>query len=183
MREDSRSKLLTFVSHCILNQNSVVKGRAVAKGVLKEIIEVFIELGIGIIQLPCPETGYIGLKRFWHTREQYDNIGFREYCHRLAEEAADLALEYERNGYRILAIVGIKRSPSCGVRETTLGWRGGDPRKAGEYRRVKGTGVFMEILKEAFEHRGLKPIMTDIDVSRLSESAAELRNLFESLVH
>jgi len=160
----------------------VVKELAVSKGILKEIVDVLAELGVGVVQLPCPETGYAGLRRFWYTREQYDNIGFRRYCRRIAEEAVDLALEYQRNGYRIVCVIGIRGSPSCGVKMTTQGWLGGDPKKVGECIRVEGMGVFMEVLKEVFESRGLKPAMTDIDVAGLKESAEELRSFLGGLV-
>ncbi|RLE72008.1 MAG: hypothetical protein DRJ37_03795 [Thermoprotei archaeon] len=182
MKEDSRSRLLVFVAHCILNQNAVVKELAVAKGILKEVVDALAELGVGLIQLPCPETGHAGLKRFWHTREQYDSVGFRRYCYYLAEEAVNTALEYENNGYKVLAVIGIRGSPSCGVTQTTTGWLGGDPRKAGEYNRVEGAGVFMEILREVFESYGLKPAMTDVDVNRLKESATELRRFLGDLI-
>lgn len=48
-----RNKKLLIVSHCIINQNSVVEPLARAKGAFPVIIKL-LEEEIGIIQLPCP---------------------------------------------------------------------------------------------------------------------------------
>ena len=53
---DVRSKKVVLVSHCILNQNSVVNDLARAKGAYREIVETIMDNDIGIHQLPCPET-------------------------------------------------------------------------------------------------------------------------------
>ena len=180
--EDVRGLRVVYVSHCVLNQNSVVRGLAVRGGILSEVVGVLDGLGLGVVQLPCPETGYLGLKRWWQVKDQYDCVGFRKYCRRLAEEAVSLALEFEGNGVRVVAVVGIRGSPSCGVRETSTGWVGGDPSKAGRSVRVWGMGVFMEELEKAFREAGLSVPMTDVDVSRLKESAAELREFLGRLV-
>lgn len=180
--KDARGMKVVFVSHCVLNQNSVVRELATRSGMLSEIVRVLDRLGLGIVQLPCPETGYCGLKRWWQTKEQYDSVGFRRYCRRLAEEAADLAAEFEGNGIKVVAVIGIRGSPSCGVKETTVGWTGGNPARAGECRRTRGMGVFMEEVRRAFEERGLKPIFTDVDSSRPEDSARELERELESLL-
>lgn len=177
MLGDARSGRVVFVAHCILNQNSVVRELAVRGSLLSEVVRVLEELDLGIVQLPCPETLHAGLRRFWQTSDQYDSIGFRKLCKRLAEQAADLAEEFERNGIRVVAVIGIRRSPSCGVTETTRGWIGGNPVKATEYEVVKEPGVFMRVLKKVFEARGLKPLYADVDVSRLEDSAKELREV------
>jgi hypothetical protein len=53
--KDNRSKKVIFVSHCILNENTRYLGGAFRKSAVKEILEVFQNQDIGIIQLPCPE--------------------------------------------------------------------------------------------------------------------------------
>lgn len=178
---DARGMRVVFVSHCVLNQNSVVRGLAVREGMLEEIVDVLREFKLGIIQLPCPETGYLGLKRWWQVRDQYDSVGFRRYCKRLAEEAARLALEFEKNGIKVVSIIGIRGSPSCGVTETSTGWVGGNPAEAGRYEKIKGKGVFMEELERAFRKYGLSVKMTDVNVSSLKESAQEIRSFLREL--
>jgi len=178
---DRRGYKVAFVAHCILNQNAVVHGLASAEGIVKEIVDFFYERGVGLVQLPCPELGYAGSMRFWQSREQYESVGFRRYCRRLAEDQADLALELERGGCRVLAVVGIRGSPSCGVSETySANWRG-DPRRAEPGTKVGREGVFMEELKRAFESRGLRPAFVDVDHEEVGKSIKTLISLWENL--
>ncbi len=146
--KDLRSKKIIFLAHCLLNQNSVVMGLARRRGPVEELLQAVIGEGIGIVQLPCPETCYYGLRRFWGVREQFDNPGFRNYCRRLASEIENLVREYIRNGYDIIGIIGIKGSPSCGVTESgsSESWIG-PPYEAKEYNKAKKSGIFMEELR------------------------------------
>ena len=60
----NRSKKLAILSHCILNQNSVVKGEYKDINTFLPFVKNLFENNIGILQLPCPETEYYGLKRW-----------------------------------------------------------------------------------------------------------------------
>jgi len=144
---DARSKRVILLAHCLLNQNSVVVGKARRPGPVKEVLELLSDAGIGIVQLPCPELTYYGLRRFWAVKEQFDNPGFRSHCRRLAEEVAAIVQEYIRNGYEVLGVVGVNGSPSCGVNEhgSAPDWMG-PPTEAREYSREPGPGVFAEEL-------------------------------------
>ncbi|OYT27993.1 MAG: hypothetical protein B6U95_05175 [Thermofilum sp. ex4484_82] len=177
MRNDFRSYKVAFISHCIINQNSVVYGLARKEAILKKLIDLLHDYNIGLIQLPCPETSYLGLRRFWQSKEQYASMGFKSLCKKIAEQASTLALEYVRNNYEIVAVIGIKGSPSCGVTETFSSDWIGDPSKASDGKRVKGMGVFMEELKKSFEKRGIQVLFTDVDVHDIEKSAIELKKL------
>ncbi len=148
---DARSRRVILLAHCLLNQNSVVVGKARMPGPVKEILELLSDSGVGIVQLPCPELTYYGLRRFWAVKEQFDNPGFRAHCRRLAEEAAAIVQEYIRNGYEVLGFVGVNGSPSCGVREHGSGDWMGDPREAGGYSREPGPGIFVEELMRVLD--------------------------------
>lgn len=76
MVEDKRSKKVALVAHCLLNQNAKVNGFAFFPAMIIEIIELLKKHNYGILQLPCPETIYAGLHRWWYVRDQYDNPGF-----------------------------------------------------------------------------------------------------------
>ena len=149
---DNRSSRIILLAHCLLNQNSVVIGKARRKGVVEELLQLIMKEGIGIVQLPCPETYFYGLRRFWGVREQFDNPGFRNYCGKLAQEMKDLVTEYLRNDYEVLGVVGIKGSPSCGVSESgsSESWMG-PPHEAKEYTKVGKEGIFMEELSKKLE--------------------------------
>lgn len=110
-----RSKRIVFVSHCILNQNTVVYDLARAKGAYKDIIIELMNNDIGIHQLPCPEYRYLGIKREPMTKEQYDTSEFRTMNKSIAEGAVNIIKEYTNNGYEVLGIIGINESPTCSI--------------------------------------------------------------------
>lgn len=110
-----RSKKIVLVSHCILNQNTVVYPLARAKGSYKDIIIELMNNDIGIHQLPCPEYRYLGLKREPMSKEQYDTKKFRKINKSIAIEVVDVVKEYIKNGYEVLGIIGINESPTCSI--------------------------------------------------------------------
>lgn len=70
--------------------------------------------------MPCPELTYAGLLRPSQTKEQYDTPAFRRHCRQIASSTADQVEEYVRNGFKVLAILGVEGSPTCGVEETSF---------------------------------------------------------------
>ncbi len=59
-----RSKKIVLLGHCILNVNSKVEGLAQYENNSLELLEYLIENKFGIIQLPCPEAGFYGMRRW-----------------------------------------------------------------------------------------------------------------------
>ncbi|KPV61686.1 MAG: hypothetical protein AOA66_1656 [Candidatus Bathyarchaeota archaeon BA2] len=121
MIQDKRSRKIVVVAHCILNQNSRVLGIAYYPGMIKEIVDVLRKCEVGVVQMPCPELTYAGLLRGIQTKEQYDTPAFRRYCRQIASGIADQVQEYSRNGFKVLAVLGVDGSPTCGVDETSPG--------------------------------------------------------------
>jgi predicted secreted protein len=111
-----RSKRVVFISHCILNQNAVVHPLARAKGAYKDIIKELMDNEIGIHQLPCPEYRHLGLKREPMTKEDYDTYDFRIINKNIAMDAVGIIIEYLKNGYEVLGIIGINESPTCSIK-------------------------------------------------------------------
>jgi len=120
MNQDKRGRKIVVVAHCILNQNSRVQGIAYYPGMINEIVDVIRKHEVGIIQMPCPELTYAGLLRPSQTREQYDTPAYRRHCRQIASSTADQIQEYGRNGFKVLAILGVEGSPTCGI-EADLG--------------------------------------------------------------
>jgi predicted secreted protein len=131
------------VAHCLLNPLTRVKGLE----------------GTGfcpsgpVVQLPCPEALYLGLDRWAVTRNQLDLPQFRRFCRSIASQYADLLEMLSRKGVGI-RVVGVARSPSCGVNTTTRGYEGGRVREAA-HEVVPGPGLFMEELLEELKKRGV----------------------------
>jgi len=130
-----RSKRLVLLSHCILNQNAIVEPLARAPGALGGIVRTWLEAGVGLLQLPCPELLDRGPTRAQAERASYDTAAHRALCRRILEPVRAQVQAYRQAGYEIVGLIGIGNSPSCGVQTTHEGGAV-----------VPGRGVFMEEL-------------------------------------
>ena len=166
----NRSKKIAIISHCIINQNSVVKGEYKDMNVFFPFIKKLFENNIGILQLPCPETECYGLRRWGHVKEQFDNCGYRQYAEKIINSFLEIIKEYLNNGYEIVGIYGIAGSPSCGVNLTcSANWEG----EISSYKdkediisRVKminESGIFIEIFKSILDKNKINIPFYDID--------------------
>lgn len=149
MLKDKRSGKIALVAHCILNQNSRVLGLAKYAGMIDELVELFLKKGYGVVQMPCLELIYGGLKRWSQTKEQYDTSMFRKLCREIAKSVAEQVQEYLNNGVNVALVIGVEGSPSCGVNETSKGYFGGIVEETGEQKSesVKGSGILIEELR------------------------------------
>jgi len=149
--KDRRGRRIIFLAHCLLNQNAKVDGLAGYRGACEPLVRLLTRAGVGIIQLPCPETTCLGLGRPMGTDtvEQYDTAKYRAVCRKLARAAVREMKAYQGAGYRILCVLGVEGSPSCSVDRA--------PKLVGGKRRmVRGCGLFMEALKSESVRAGLK---------------------------
>ena len=115
---DARSGKLIFVSHCILNQSAKVRGIAVFPGSVRPVVDLLLDHGVAIFQMPCPEMTYLGAMRWGQVRDQYDSPMFRRHCQNLADGVMEQALEYRRSGYQVLGFIMVDGSPVCGLKKT-----------------------------------------------------------------
>lgn len=163
-----RSKRVLAVCHCLLNSNAKVYPLAACPGVQLEALRPYLDAGVGLVQLPCPETALLGLNRWGMTREQYDQPALRRAMRDMLQPSLDQLEAFTRAGYEIVGLVGVDGSPNCGVRVTCEGFQGGEPGapevdlpgQLGCLRAVPGQGVFMQALTAMAEERGLRlPLM------------------------
>ncbi len=140
-----RNRKIVVLCHCLLNSNAKVAGLAQYGGAFAPQVEKCLASGAGIIQLPCPETTYLGLQRWGMTRNQYDTPFYRRHCRNLLAPYLDQILEYREHGYHIEEVVGVDGSPSCGVHVTCEGYCGGlvDDQPSPSIQQVAGKGVFL----------------------------------------
>ncbi len=189
--KDKRSRKIVVLAHCLLNQNSKVFGIAIAPGAIPEIVEFLLKHEIGILQMPCPEMMYWGIRRWGMVREQYNVPFFREFCKRIAKEIVFQISDYVKNGYKVLAIVGADGSPVCGVNWTNeeIGSRWGGfleeeilRRKPPKQKFVRGEGIFIEILRRELDANNIKiPFLAYPEFSELG-SISELVNKLKELL-
>ena len=157
------SDKVVFLMHSVLNMNVRAPGIAVHRGPIEDVYRFLLDRGFEVVQIPCPETSFVGLRRWWFTRELYDSVGYRRHCRQLAEAVADLAEAYHRRGAK-LYFVGQGLSPTCGLRMTQSDptWGGKPFQVPLEPPAVVGKGVFVEELERALAQRGLPVRMTDV---------------------
>jgi len=133
---DKRGGKFIYVSSCLLNQNRRFPGIAVSEGAIPGLFEEIMRNGIGIEQLPCPEClGWGGISRdsvFRFIPIFYRYSGSRLYplikamgrvwlykyrrlCKRRAHEIVRDIKSARSSGYRILSIIAMNDSPTCGA--------------------------------------------------------------------
>jgi predicted secreted protein len=141
-------RTVCYLAHCLLNANAKVDEGARCAGVSSPVLALLRDRGCTIRQMPCPELGFAGTRRFWAVREQYDTPVYRAHCRRLAEPVAAQIRADLASGARVV-LVGIDGSPSMGVEITAASpeW-GGRPDKPRDedYPVTLGAGLFVETL-------------------------------------
>jgi predicted secreted protein/GNAT superfamily N-acetyltransferase len=179
---DKRSHRVILVAHCVLNQNAKIDQCAHYPGTVKEVAQVLIDAGAGIVQMPCPELVYLGLDR------QADRAAARtvpsedtRVAHRMGEARGqvicrELALslvyqveEYRKNGFEVLGIVGINGSPTCGVE---VNWANDQEQP--------GPGVFIRELNGELERREIALAMRGIRAYEPGKAVAAVTGLIET---
>ena len=103
-KEDKRGKKIIFVSSCLMNTNNKVCGLARYSGMCREVFDTLCDNGLGIQQMDCPETLYLGIQRWWYTKNLYDCRGFRDHCRQLAERVVTYMEEYARKTSELLGL-------------------------------------------------------------------------------
>lgn len=181
MFEDSRSKNILIVAHCVLNQNAVSDGTAEYPGALEEIVNMAVRNGVGVVQMPCPELSCLGLDRGnirggqspvvrenTRIRAMMKEEPAASRMKELVRQVADQIREYRKHHFNILGIVGINRSPSCGVDTTSK-----------NNREVKGSGVFMDALEMELKEMDLSISFMGIKPSVIGKGLALLEKTFK----
>lgn len=170
-------KEILVVSHCILNNAAKV---AQDESELAEeyrsrdaLMNAVMERGIQLLQLPCPEFMMYGAKRWGHVKDQFDNPFFRAGCRKMLEPIIAQLEEYASldERFRIIGIVSVEGSPSCGMHLTCRGDAGGEivEDSVSPVRMSNESGVFMEELKGMLKQEGL-----EIPVLTIEEAAAQI---------
>ncbi len=177
MFHDGRSKRVIFLAHCLLNQNAISDGTAVCPAAFKNALQLLLDAGTGIIQMPCPELCCLGLDRGDSCGTDrpavVENTGIRQAMQEppASERLAVLAgqvlrqiTEYHRHGFEILGIVGANRSPTCGVETTS---------DHGE--EIEGRGLFIEAIAYRLAQESLAVPM--VGVKRPEDAAGKIKAL------
>lgn len=158
-----RGKNVFIICHCLLNSNAKIFPLADTSGVYVNDISPLMKIGVGLVQLPCPETCYLGMNRWGMTKEQYDHQAYRDFCKTILYPIMLQITAYAKAGYSISGVAGMDGSPNCGITKTCLGYRGGEicynsaSDLSSELELVSGRGIFMEIFEELLKVEGIVP--------------------------
>lgn len=168
-------KNILVVSHCILNNAAKVAddGAGLAEEYRQrdEMMQAVLDKNVQLLQLPCPEFIMYGSRRWGHVKDQFDNPFFRSRSRELLKRTLMQLREYasNTNRFRLLGIVSVEGSPSCGYRLSCRADWGGEINEtvceaggaAAKVRMVNEPGVYMEVLAGMLEESGLElPILT-----------------------
>lgn len=182
MFADERSKTIVFVAHCILNQNSISDGTAAYPGPIKEIMKLLCISDVGIVQMPCPELLCLGLDRGnsdgsdcpileENTRIRM-MMGRRSATSKIKQLVQHLIFqisEYRNYGFDIRGIVGVNRSPSCGVDTTSK-----------NNQEIEGQGVFIEALCNELKKNKIHVKIVGIKAFEPEKAVKAMQNLIGS---
>ena len=182
MFRDRRSKKVVFVSHCILNANSISDSTADYAGVNVPILTALADSGVGISQMPCPELMCLGLDRGdvrggerlvvienTRIRRELEREDISGKIETYVEQTVHQIEEYLRHGFSVLGIIGVDRSPSCGVATTS-----------DENREIPGRGLFMQRLSEELESRNLAISLIGTKGSRVQNALVDIQMMLTS---
>lgn len=179
MFTDARSKKIVLVTHCILNQNSISDGTADFPGSDCGVVNLLLQEGIGIIQMPCPELNCLGLDRGdvkgaertviienTRIRKMMNKKDAKEVLNSIVKNIVCQIEEYLIYGFTIVGIIGINRSPSCGVNTTSR-----------NNMEVEGAGVFIAALQKELKKREINIPFIGIKASETKKSIKDLKEL------
>ncbi|NLJ77594.1 MAG: hypothetical protein GX325_10125 [Peptococcaceae bacterium] len=179
MFPDVRGRKILIVAHCIFNQNAVMNSVASYPGTMEKVANLIMDAKIGILQMPCLEMNTLGLDR--GKIEGYkDGITVENTRIRgaLEENIPDKIMndfvnyiilqikEYMRYGFTIVGIVGINRSPTCGVNTTSANGV-----------EVEGEGIFIQKIKRELKNLNIEIPFVGVKGSEPEKSVADLKAL------
>jgi len=151
-----------ILGHCILNMNTRAPGISAWRGAIIPLLRSLQRYRGEIHQYPCLEAAIVGMRRWWHVKEQYDTFTMRSASRAVAGMYADY---FARKGVSRVKLLGLGLSPTCGYRYTQSdpSW-GGRPKSIEPASLIKkGSGVLIEEMLEAFDGSGI--VLEVLDVS------------------
>jgi predicted secreted protein len=179
--EETEEAKVLVLSHCILNRATRwwQNGRPIERnqGPIGQVLEFLSSRNIGAVQLPCPEFVFLGNPRSPATKDEYENLpGFRAHCESLAKDLAQhlrtLVTMARRPRIKLIALSGVERSPTCGVKCT--------PRTVnGKTEYVEEKGLFIEFLEREIRNHGLEIPIIGLDMNNPRDFCRRLSDLLD----
>ena len=188
---------IVFISHCILNTASKVvrtmpSSRTSEDQTRRDFLHYAIDHQIRTALLR--ESGRLQLadeyRQLWellcHVMDQFNNPFFRDHCRQILAPILQQMRAYlqpeEAHKFKVLGIIGINGSPSCGVSFTCTGPWGGEfsgrtdlAEVLSQVTCVSKKGVLMDVLEEMMREQNISLKMIGLD----SNNPQQLYDLLE----
>ena len=166
----NRSKRVVFVSHCLLNQNTRAINQERYPGIVKEIMELFLEADIGIVQLPCPqiEQNGGGIKRKFQPGKVLEGNGYRAECKKMSTSIIKQIEKYLKEDYNVVGIVGVEFSPTCAVHQINNGKKN-----------VPGRGILIEELESKMQKKNFQVPIIGVNLNNIFSSTEKIQSLLK----
>ena len=166
----NRSKRVVFVSHCLLNQNTRAINQEKYPGVVKDVMELFLEAGIGVVQLPCPQIEHNGggIKRKFRPSKVLKENGYRTECKKMSTSIIKQIEKYLKEDYNVVGIVGVEFSPTCAVHQVNNGKKN-----------VPGRGIFIEELESKMQKKNFQVPIIGVNLNNIYSSTEKIQSLLK----
>ncbi len=162
-----RSRKVVFVSHCLLNQNVYPIYKERYPGAVKELLQILAESDIGIVQMPCPQIDFFSeIERERKPKSFYDTKGYRKYCRKIAKVILKQIENYLKSNYKVLGIIGVEFSPTCGVYQIENG-----------NKISPGKGIFIEEFEEEMRKKKFQVPIVGVNLNNIYATIEKIRAL------
>lgn len=131
------------------------------------IVDELMLANTSIVQLPCPERDILGVDREPMNKDEVPLEKFKVYLKNAVKIAGDQIEDYLSQEYQILAVIGKRGSPFCGVEKSWI--------TKGNL--ANASGYLMEDLKRLFESKGWAIPFFEYDTNEPEKSTARLKAL------
>ena len=161
---------IVYVPACVFDQRMMARGLPEKadwpNGPISPILNEIYTCGFEPRALPCTETEFVGPDREPMSKTRYSELpGFTEHCQAAAERLAGTITDEEKQGNKVVGILGMSYSPACAFRVQYPPKKGGDP------------GIFMRILHEELRARHLDIPCRDINRRGINPTLDWIRRL------
>ncbi|MCI1778985.1 MAG: hypothetical protein LKI53_03405 [Bacteroidales bacterium] len=165
---NNSEKKIIIVPHCLMTRGF----SSPYKNDMGEVLNVLVDSGTGVIQIPCPHllllrnigpetecacTDYDSLFRLF-PRKTVINI-YSDSLSPFIMQAED----YKNHGFEVIGFIGIRGSSACDVKNATG-------------RNVGGNGLYMRILKDELNKKGIHPNMANIDIRTIKSKVKRIKH-------
>jgi len=162
------SNRVVFVPHCLLNQSIRSNLGKKSNEKVKDLIHLFLDSGVGIVQLPCPEIEFNGkLKKY--SGKVYKTKNYKEHCQGLSLVVSKEIKKYLDSDYNILGIFGIEFSPTCAVHKINNG-------KKVDFKR----GIFIEELEKQMQKQNFQVPIVPVNLNNVFSTLEKIDLLLKN---